>query len=61
MRHADVIAKLSLAEKCALLQGATPFGTWPNARVGIPAMESLVLRARHVLSRADYDGKHLGC
>ena len=39
MRHADVIAKLSLAEKCALLQGATPFGTWPNARAGIPAME----------------------
>lgn len=39
MRHEDMIKKLSLAEKCALLQGATTFGSWPNERAGIPAME----------------------
>ena len=39
MKHEDVIKKLSLAEKCALLQGATTFGTWPNERAGIPALE----------------------
>ena len=27
MKHADVIAKLSLREKCALLSGATVFET----------------------------------
>lgn len=39
MRHADILKKLSLAEKCALLQGATTFGTWPNERVGVGSLE----------------------
>ena len=39
MRHADIISKLTLEEKCALLQGATPFGTWPLEKAGIPQME----------------------
>ena len=39
MRHADIIAKLTLEEKCVLLQGATPFGTWPLEKAGIPQME----------------------
>ena len=39
MRHQDIIGKLSLEEKCALLQGATTFGSWPNERVGIPAIQ----------------------
>ena len=39
MKHEDLIGKLTLEEKCALLQGATPFGTWPVERAGIPAME----------------------
>lgn len=39
MRHADVIRKLSLIEKCALLQGATTFGSWPNERAEIPSVE----------------------
>lgn len=39
MRHEDIISTLSLAEKCALLQGATTFGTWPNERAGIPSIE----------------------
>ncbi len=39
MKHEDIIKKLSLEEKCALLQGATTFGSWPNERAGIPAIE----------------------
>ena len=39
MRHEDLIARMSLAEKCAILQGATTFGSWPNARLDIPAVE----------------------
>lgn len=39
MKHEDIIRKLSLAEKCALLQGGTTFGSWPNERAGIPAIE----------------------
>ena len=39
MRHQDIISKLSLEEKCALLQGATTFGSWGNERAGIPAIE----------------------
>ena len=35
MRHEDIIAKLSLEEKCALLQGYTTFGGWPNERIGV--------------------------
>ena len=39
MKHEDVIKKLSLAEKCALLQGATTFGSWPIEHADIPAIE----------------------
>ena len=39
MKHADIISQLTLEEKCALLQGATPFGTWPVERLGVPRME----------------------
>lgn len=39
MKHQDIINKLTLEEKCALLQGATTFGSWPVERVGIPAIE----------------------
>ena len=39
MRHADLISQLTLAEKCALLQGATPFGTRAIERLGVPRME----------------------
>ena len=39
MKHEKLIARMSLAEKCALLQGATTFGSWPNERLGIPAVE----------------------
>lgn len=39
MRHADLIAQMTLAEKCALLQGATTFGTLPIKRLDIPAVE----------------------
>ena len=39
MRHADLIEKMSLAEKCAMLQGATTFGTQPIERLGIPSVE----------------------
>ena len=39
MRHEDLLAKLTLEEKCALLQGATAFGTWPVERLGIPSLE----------------------
>ena len=39
MRHQDIIGKLSLEEKCALLQGATTFGSWPNDRTGIPVIQ----------------------
>jgi beta-glucosidase len=39
MRHQDIIDKLTLEEKCALLQGATTFGGWPNERAGIPSIQ----------------------
>ena len=39
MRHADIIARLTLEQKCVLLQGAKPFGTWPLDRAGVPQME----------------------
>ena len=39
MKHADIIGRLTLEEKCALLQGATSFGTWPIERLGIPSMQ----------------------
>ena len=39
MRHQDIVSRLSLEEKCALLQGATTFGSWGNERAGIPAVE----------------------
>ena len=39
MKHADIIDQLTLEEKCALLQGATSFGTWPVERLGVPSMQ----------------------
>lgn len=39
MKHEDIIGKLSLEEKCALLQGGTTFGSWGIERAGIPAIE----------------------
>ena len=39
MKHADLVSKLTLAEKCALLQGATTFGSCPVGRLGIPSVE----------------------
>ena len=39
MRHEKLIARMSLAEKCAMLQGATTFGSWANERLGIPSVE----------------------
>ena len=38
MKHADVIAKLSLREKCALLSGATVFETRALPNKGVPAI-----------------------
>ena len=38
MKHADVIAKLSLREKCALLSGETVFTTRGYKNAGIPAI-----------------------
>ena len=39
MKHEDIIGKLSLEEKCALLQGGTTFGSWGIERAGIPTIE----------------------
>ena len=39
MKHEDIIGKLSLEEKCALLQGGTTFGSWGIERADIPAIE----------------------
>ncbi len=39
MRHRDIIDTLTLEEKCALLQGKTTFGGWPNDRAGIPSLQ----------------------
>ena len=39
MKHEDLIKQMTLAEKCALLQGATTFGTLPIKRLGIPSVE----------------------
>ncbi|MGI6230300.1 MAG: glycoside hydrolase family 3 C-terminal domain-containing protein [Tractidigestivibacter sp.] len=38
MKHEDIISKMTLEEKCALLQGATTFGSWGSKRLGIPEM-----------------------
>ncbi len=59
MRHADIISQLSLAEKCALLQGASSFGTWPNERVGLPQME-FSDGPSGVRHQAGAGGDHLG-
>lgn len=39
MRHSEIVKKLTLEEKCALLQGATTFGSHGNAKADIPAIE----------------------
>lgn len=38
MAYEDLIARLSLEEKCALLSGASPFTTRPNPDKGIPEL-----------------------
>lgn len=38
MKHEDIISKMTLEEKCTLLQGATTFGSWGSKRLGIPEM-----------------------
>jgi len=38
MSYQEMLDSLSLEEKCALLQGATTFGSRPNPRLGIPAI-----------------------
>lgn len=39
MKHADIIARLTLEQRCALLAGATAFGTRAIPSVGLPALE----------------------
>ena len=39
MKHTEIISQLTLEEKCALLQGATSFGTWPVERLDVPSMQ----------------------
>ena len=38
MAYEDIISRMSLEEKCALLQGATAFGARPNPDKGIPEL-----------------------
>lgn len=38
MKHADVIAKLNLEQKCALLSGDTVFTTRAYQKAGVPAI-----------------------
>ena len=38
MKHEDLIQKMTLIEKCAILQGGTAFASWPDERLGIPVM-----------------------
>ena len=38
MAYEDIISRMTLEEKCALLQGATAFGARPNPSKGIPEL-----------------------
>ena len=38
MAYEDIISRMTLEEKCALLQGATAFGARPNPNKGIPEL-----------------------
>ncbi len=39
LRHADIIQKMNLEQKCALLGGATAFGSRAYPKLGIPEMQ----------------------
>ena len=58
MKHADIIAQLTLEEKCKLLQGKTTFGSWPLPDKGIPALEFSdgPSGVRHQAGEADHLG-----
>lgn len=58
MKHANIIARLTLEEKCKLLQGKTTFGSWPLPDKGIPALEFSdgPSGVRHQAGEADHLG-----
>ncbi|MDD3486421.1 MAG: glycoside hydrolase family 3 C-terminal domain-containing protein, partial [Atopobiaceae bacterium] len=39
LKHADIIAKMDLEQKCALLSGASAFGTRAYPKLGIPELQ----------------------
>ena len=39
MAYEDIISRMALEEKCALLQGASPFGTFAIPGLGIPELQ----------------------